>query len=66
MIPPAPPGCVVQAPLTFQPSTGYWRRNIPTNGQIFPQSVGNMTIQFLVTRQADGSTAAVNMPVTLS
>ena len=63
---PAPAGCVIQAPMTYQPSTGYWRRDIPANNQIFPQSVSNMTIQFLVTRQSDGSTAAVNLPVTLS
>jgi type II secretory pathway pseudopilin PulG len=65
-VPPSPAGCVIQAPLTYQSSTGYWRRDIPANGQIFPQSVSNMTIQFLVTRQADGSTAAINIPVTFT
>jgi hypothetical protein len=63
---PAPSGCIVQAPLTYQPSTGYWRRDIPINGQVFPQTVDSMTIQILVTRQSDGSTAAHNIPVTLT
>ena len=66
LVPPAPAGCVIQAALTYQPSTGYWRRDIPVNGQVFPQDVSSMTIQFYVYRQSDGSTAAINMPVTLS
>jgi type II secretory pathway pseudopilin PulG len=57
----------ISAPLTYVPSTGKWRRQIPTNGQVFPQLPAGtvLPIYFQARRASDGVTSTVRVNVVL-